>query len=103
MTAFRLLAPAVAGLAVAASGCGTFTNFNRGYSPEKPFGREVFGGVRADFELATGQDSDPGAAFLGVADIPFSFAADLATLPWTIRAARQRRRLAAGQPSPSPQ
>lgn len=72
------------------SGCGTLTNMDRGLDvPGYPPHRRVFGGVREDRECATQAEHILGV--LALADMPISLVGDVFTLPWTLKAARQRK------------
>jgi uncharacterized protein YceK len=71
-----------------ASGCGTVGNFNPGYrEPGGPPSPKVFGGVREDVRSL----QEVERPLWVLADLPFSLAGDVFTLPWTLRAARLRK------------
>ena len=72
-------------------GCGTISNFQPTHTSDRPQRREVFGGVREDFRALTEADGSRLLPFLIVADMPFSTVGDVITLPWTVKAACNRR------------
>lgn len=79
---------ALGALALLAAGCGTINNFRGGTDFNGvPMRQDVFGGVKADFQAVT--ETPLGGVML--ADMPLSLVADVATLPWTIKASRMKK------------